>query len=111
MMRLSILFLSILPCALLAADPFAGRWTLLSRQRMLRIQAGLEVVDNAGGLQVRYQPRGGSVHPLKDSRIEGDHLILPVAAGGKQGPSIWDLTVSGDRMSGCKRMGLARLRN
>src|SRR5579862_5037655 len=103
MKRLSLFafaLLSMLPGGLLAANPFAGRWDITVKAASVTFPDWLEVVDSGGGLQVRYQPRGGSVRPLKDSKIEGDHLILTIAAGGKQGPNLWDLTVSGDQISG-----------
>ncbi len=94
-----------LPAALLAANPFAGRWDITVKAGNATYPDWLEVVDSAGSLQVRYQPRGGSVRPLKDSKIEGDHLLLNTAAGGKQGAVIWDLTVKGDQISGAQKTG------
>ena len=88
-----------------AADPFAGRWDMTVKAANATFPDWLEVVDNAGTPQVRYQPRGGSVRPLKDSRLEGDHLILTLAPGGKQGPVLWDLTVQADRISGVQKTG------
>jgi len=95
----------LLPAALLAANPFAGRWDITVKAGNATYPDWLEVVDTAGSLQVRYQPRGGSVRPLKDSKIDGDHLILTLAAGGKQGPNIWDVTVKGDQLSGVQKTG------
>jgi hypothetical protein len=42
---------------------------------------------------------------LKDAKIEGDHLILMLGAGGKQGPSSWNLTAHGDQISGVQKTG------
>jgi hypothetical protein len=89
----------LLPAALLAANPFAGRWDLNVKTSNATFPDWLEVVDNGGAMQVRYQPRGGSVRPIKDAKIEGDHLILTL------GPNIWDLTVSGDQISGVQKAG------
>jgi Domain of Unknown Function (DUF1080) len=95
----------LLPAALLAANPFAGRWDITVKAANASYPDWLEVVDNAGSLQVRYQPRGGSVRPVKESRMEGDHLILTIQADGKQGPTTWDLTAQGDNLSGAQKTG------
>src|SRR5579862_4546624 len=95
----------LLPAALLAADPFAGRWDLTVKAGNTSYPDWLEVVDNGGSLQVRYQPRGGSVRPLKDSKIEGDHLLLTIQATGKQGATMWNLTAQGDRILGTQKVG------
>jgi hypothetical protein len=94
----------VLPAAMLAANPFTGRWDINVKTANSSYPDWLEVVDNAGTLQVRYQPRGGSVRPIKESKMEGDHLVLTIAAG-KQGPTLWDLTVSGDQLSGAQKTG------
>ncbi len=90
---------------MLAANPFAGRWDLTVKAANASYPDWLEVIDAAGSLNVRYQPRGGSVRPLKDSKIEGDHLILTIQANGKQGATIWDLTAQGDHISGIQKVG------
>jgi hypothetical protein len=99
---LAILFL---PAALLAANPFAGRWDITVKAGNSTYPDWLEVVDNAGTLKVRYQPRAGSVHPVNDARIEAGHLLMNVNTGGKQGPTTWDLTANGDQLSGAQKVG------
>src|SRR6202049_3637833 len=95
----------LLPAAMLAANPFAGRWDITVKAGNATYPDWLEVVDNGGALQVRYQPRGGSVRPLQNSKIDGDHLLLTINAAGKQGPTIWDLTAHGDQISGVQKTG------
>jgi hypothetical protein len=95
----------LLPAVMLAANPFAGRWDLTVKAGNSTYPDWLEVVDNSGTLQVRYQPRGGSVRPVKESKIENGHLILGIAAGGKQGPVTWDLTAQGDQIGGIQTSG------
>ena len=95
----------LLPGAMLAANPFVGRWDITVKVANATFPDWLEVVDNAGKMQARYQPRGGSVRPINEAKIEGDHLILTIAPGGKQGPNIWDLTVTGDQISGAQKIG------
>ena len=107
MKRLSTLAIAtlLLPGAVLAATPFAGRWDITVKTSKDAYPDWLEVLDNAGTLQCRFQPRGGSVRPIKDAKIEGDHLILTLAPAGKQGANSWDLTVQGDQISGVQKAG------
>lgn len=93
------------PAALPAADPFVGRWDITVKANNSTYPDWLEVVDNGGKMQVRYQPRGGSVRPINDAKVENGHLLLTLAAGGKQGPSSWDLTATGDQIAGVQKMG------
>lgn len=88
-----------------AATPFAGRWDITVKAGPTTYPGWVEVVDAPDGMKVRYQPRGGSVRPIKDPKLEGTHLILTIGPGGKQGPNLWDLTVSGDHMSGVMKTG------
>jgi len=88
-----------------APNPFAGRWDITVKAPNSTYPGWIEVVDAADGPQVRYQPRGGSVRPLKDSKIENSHLILIVASSGKNGPTTWDFTVSGDSLTGVMKSG------
>jgi len=106
MERLSALVATwlLLPAGLLAANPFAGRWDLTIKAET-SYPDWLEVVDNAGKLQVRYQPRGGSVLPVNGAKIEGDHLILTIHDGGKEGSTLWDLNAHGDRIAGVQKAG------
>ena len=90
---------------MLAADPFAGRWDLNVKAGNTTFPDWLEVVDNGGSLQVRYQPRGGSVRPIQNAKIDGDHLMLPISTGGKQGPVTWVMTAQGDQISGVQKTG------
>jgi hypothetical protein len=95
----------LLPAALLAADPFVGRWDITVKAGNSTYPDWLEVVDNAGTLKVRYQPRAGSVHPLENAKLDGGHLLLTINANGKNGPTTWDLTASGDKLSGAQKVG------
>ena len=101
----SFVIFTLLPFALLAADPFVGRWDITVKAGNTTFPDWLEVVDNGGSLQVRYQPRGGSVRPIQDAKIEGEHLILTLGGGGRQGSNAWELTAQGDQISGVQKNG------
>lgn len=82
-----------------AGNPFAGRWDLtVTGANGQTWPQWMELVDNSGALQVRVQPRSGSVVPVKDVKAEGSHLTL-----GVQRNVTWDLDVSGDRITGTQK--------
>jgi hypothetical protein len=88
-----------------AANPFTGRWDITVKTARDTYPDWLEVVDNGGPLKVRYQPRGGSVRPIDNPKIDGDHLILTINTAGKNGPTLWDLTAQGDKLTGAQKVG------
>ena len=50
-------------------------------------------------------PEGSSPNPIRDAKIEGDHLVFSVSSGSEDGvtPGVtwhFDVAVSGDRMEG-----------
>jgi hypothetical protein len=98
-MKLRFLVFLLAAVASAASNPFAGRWDITVKAANATYPGWIEVVDGAAGLQVRYQPRGGSVRPLKDSRIEDSHLILSIA------PGTWNFTAAGDSLSGVVKNG------
>jgi hypothetical protein len=100
-----VLALLFLPAAVFAANPFAGRWDITVKAGNTTYPDWLEVVDSAATMKVRWQPRGGSVRPIDNPKMEGDHLLLTINGGSKNGPTIWDLTAQGDRISGTQKVG------
>ena len=104
-LAVSVVICVTLPARIIAADPFSGRWDITVKTANATYPDWLEVVDAGAKMQIRYQPSGGSVRPVKEAKIESDHLILTVMDGGKQGPTVWDLTVAGDRISGVQKTG------
>ena len=105
MQRLS--FLLIFGSAILsAANPFAGRWDMTVITPAATYPGWIELVEKDGAPQVRMQPRGGSVHPVANVRMEGSHLILVISpASGDHPELLWDLTVSGSHISGVQKRG------
>src|SRR5947208_15611832 len=79
---------------------FVGRWDITVTAGTSVYPDWMEVVEKAPGLDVRIQPRAGSVRPAKDTRMEGSHLILTLNPG-----TTWDVTVEGDRLSGGQKRG------
>jgi hypothetical protein len=81
-------------------SPFAGRWDITVTAGNTSYPDWMEVVEADPNPQVRIQPRGGSVRPVKEVRTEGSHLILTLNPG-----ATWDLTVAGDRLTGVQKRG------
>ncbi len=87
-------------------NAFVGRWDLTVNAPNGSYPDWLEVSEKDGGLQARYQPRGGSVRPIEKAEMVGNHLILTIAAAsGKRSALSWDLTVAGDKISGDQKRG------
>jgi hypothetical protein len=81
-------------------NPFAGRWDITVTTGSTVYPDWMELLDKESGPEVRIQPRGGSVRPVKDVRTEGSHLILALNPGAS-----WDLTVAGGRLTGVQKRG------
>src|ERR1051326_2011753 len=78
-----------------SGTPFAGRWDITVTAGSAVYPDWMQVVQKDSGPDVRIQPRGGSVRPAKEARIEGSHLIVMLNPG-----TTWDVTVDGDKLKG-----------
>src|SRR5678816_4575196 len=91
-------------CALLIAqnggNPFAGRWDITVTAGATVYPDWMELVEKSSSASVRIQPRGGSVRPAQDVRLDGAHLLVTLNPG-----TVWDLTLDGGRLSGVQKRG------
>ena len=87
-------------------SPFLGRWDF----NMGPMRASwLGITEKNGALDVWYQPTGGNVYQLKDSKIEGNRLILAISpASGKNDAVTWELEAAADRLTGTQVRGQNR---
>jgi hypothetical protein len=84
-------------------NPFAGRWDItVTPTSNQPYPDWMELADNGGKFAVRVQPRSGSVHPVQDVKLEGNHLTLGVSRG-----ITWQLEAMGDRFTGVQKSGEA----
>jgi hypothetical protein len=98
---LPVLALALLvPLAAQQASPFLGRWDLYVATQRGRTPDWLEVTQSGGALAARYQPGGGASQPMQGVKVDASHLILTVNRA-----TTWDLTVSGDQISGVQKSG------
>jgi hypothetical protein len=88
------------------AGPFEGRWDITVSTPNGSYPGWMEVAERDGQLQVRVQPRAGSVRPVKDAKIEGSRLVVPLTTASAKGPAMsWELTAAGGRLSGELKRG------
>jgi len=105
MKKLCSLLLLALPAFAQAGNAFIGRWDLTLTSPRGSWPQWMEIVEKDGKVDGRIQPRGGAVRPIVAAKIDGGHLLITVQAAGR-GPEIdWDLTASGDSLSGVQKQG------
>jgi hypothetical protein len=90
----------LVPLAAQQANPFLGRWDLYVVTQRGRTPDWLEVTQSGGLMAARYQPGGGASQPMQGVKVDASHLILTVNRA-----TTWDLTVSGDQISGVQKSG------
>jgi hypothetical protein len=102
-----ILIFAFLAPASAQHSPFAGRWDLtVQPQTGSPYPQWLEIVEKGDALEGRYQPRGGAARPILAAKTDASHLILTLAEANARGPATtWDLTNSGDKLSGVEKQG------
>ena len=81
-----------------AQSPFAGRWDLTITTQKGAYPSWLEFADEGATPAVRMVGRTGSVHPVRDVKVEGSHLMFvdPQSSGDGH----WDLTVKDRKLAG-----------
>src|SRR4051794_30930105 len=86
--------------------PFAGRWDFTVTTDRGSYPQWMEVVENQGASQIRVQPRGGAVRLAGPATVEKSHLLLLVSAAEGNRPEVkWDLTASGNKLTGVQKSG------
>ncbi len=87
-------------------NPFAGRWDIDITSPRGVYPDWMELVEKDGKTEVRVQPRGGSVHPAADVKVDGSKLTLTMnPAHGDSPATTWELSVAGDKLSGVQKRG------
>jgi hypothetical protein len=82
-----------------SGNPFMGRWDITVTAGSAVYPDWMEVVQKDTTLGVRIQPRGGSVRPAQEARMEGSHLLVVLNG------ATWDLAVDGDKLTGVQKRG------
>src|SRR5579864_7884914 len=103
---LAVAVMLIGPAGSQTKNPFLGRWDLVVTSPRGTANQWMEIVEKDGKLDGRIQPRGGAVRPIFAATIGGGHLLVTVQAATDRAPIIlWDLTESGDKLSGTQKQG------
>ena len=107
-MRFDLLLVAalVVPAFSQKKNPFVGRWNFnIPAPNGVRA-SWLGVSEKGGALEVWYQPTGGNVYLVKDAKVEGSRLILPVTqASGNRAAVTWELTAAGDKLTGVQKRG------
>ncbi len=89
-------------------NPFIGRWdfNIPNGRNGMNGAAWLGINDKNGKLEVWYQPTGGNVYEVKDYKLQGSHLSLPLSPpeNGRPGLS-WELDATADKLTGTQKRG------
>jgi len=89
-----------------AANPFLGRWDFNITTPRGTGAAWLGVKQNAGNIEVWYQPTGGNVFLVKEAKIDGSHLSMTVSQASADRPAVtWELDAGGDKLTGVQKRG------
>ena len=87
-------------------DPFAGRWDLTIKTPTSAYPAWIEVSDKDGKPDARIQPRGGSVRPAHETKLDGNRLIVTISPAAEDRPAItWELNVKSNVLTGSVKRG------
>ena len=88
-------------------SPFVGRWDFnIPTASGGNSASWIGVSDDHGALKLWYQPTGGNVVEVKDFKISGTHLTLPVSPANATRPAtVWELDASGGKLTGVQKRG------
>ncbi|MEO6803706.1 MAG: DUF1080 domain-containing protein [Granulicella sp.] len=112
-MKIKIIFASLLATALastLAAQSpkeFLGRWDMtVTPATGNPYPQWIELTDNGGKMEGRYQPRGGAWHPVTAAHMDANKLIVTVSEPGAAREIDWVLTSpSAGKLTGIEKHG------
>ncbi len=97
---------SVLLLSAAAKDPFAGRWDLTIKAATTAYPAWIEVIDKDGKPEARIQPRGGSVRPAHETKLDGNRLVVTISPAAEDRPAVtWELNVKGGVVTGAVKRG------
>jgi 3-keto-disaccharide hydrolase len=79
-------------------SPFTGRWDLTITTQKSTYPSWIEYADEGGTPAIRMVGRTGSVHSVRDAKVQGSHLTFtdPRSPGSRQ----WDLIVNDRKLAG-----------
>jgi hypothetical protein len=94
------------PLANAQSNPFVGRWDFNVTTPGGVGANWLGVKENAGNVEIWFQPTGGNVYQVKDFKISGKHLFLNLTpTNAKRTGMTWDLDADGNKLTGTQKRG------
>ena len=107
MLKSSLMVAAVLLMPALAShNPLVGRWDFNIATPHGTHACWLGVTENAGNLEVWYQPPGGNVYQVKDVHADGSHLTLTLSAATASRPAMtWALETAGGKLTGVQKSG------
>lgn len=83
-----------------------GRWDITIATPHASYPGWMEIAKNGNHLELRVQPRAGSVKPVTDFKLDGTHLAFVVSTASAKGPEVaWEMSLAGDRLIGIEKRG------
>ncbi len=93
-----------------ASNPFIGRWDFNVPTRNDVGANWLGISEKNGKLEVWFQPTGGHVYQIADSKQSGSHLTLNISPESGNGPRmIWELEASDGKLIGTQTRGADKI--
>jgi len=87
-------------------SPFIGRWDF-----NVTVPGGvganlLGVSENAGGLEVWFQPTGGHVVRVQNVSVDGKHMSMTLSPATDKAPAlVWNLDAGAGKLTGTQKRG------
>src|SRR5437763_1908020 len=81
-------------------NAFVGRWDFNITTPNGTRATWLGVTEKGGNLEVWFQPTGGNVYQVKDFKIDGSHMSLPLSRG-----ITWELDARDGKLTGVQKRG------
>lgn len=114
--KMNRFFLLVLGCALLPiasfgqSSPFIGTWGFDVHTQYGIGANWLGIRDQAGSLDIWFQPTGGHVFQIHNYKVEGSHLTLTISGGeGNRPPMVWELDAKGGKLVGTETRGSEKI--
>ena len=79
------------------SSAWAGRWDLTVTAGRVTYPSWLEFADEGGTPAIRVVGRTGSVHPVREVKLQGSHLSF---TSTEDASVVWDLTVQDRKLTG-----------
>ncbi len=87
-------------------NPFVGRWDFNITTPAGTRGSWLGVTEKDGKVEVWYQPTGGNVYEVKDAKVNGSHITLPLSPSSGNRPAMtWELDAAGGKLTGVQKRG------